>query len=309
MRLIVPFPSRLKKKKKDDEDERLFSIFTQIHINLPFLEAMMHMPKGAKITSWLENLDLRKLTRAKIRDLFLKEQLMLISDRKKDPWRNPFCSNSVHTRSYEGVFLGTKLPKYFDNVIVVPQGGTMGSRPQLGRFMRLGRYDVSMPALAKDHEGNKIQYIDPEREFQSSRKQFKTSSLDKSRLPDFDLFSDQEEYLKEEVTKTMAKTMEQYMSKTRAYYRSGVARPNIEDKDELKGQFLKELRTNTFSGLDHKDANEHIEKVLKIVDLFHILNITIDQVILRAFPMSLTRAASCWLRNKPSGSITSWEDL
>ncbi|GKE60592.1 putative reverse transcriptase domain-containing protein [Tanacetum coccineum] len=76
----------------------------------------------------------------------------------------------------------------------------------------------------------------------------------------------------------MAETIEQYMSKTRADYRSGVTRPKIEDKDnfELKGQFLKELRTNTFSGSDHEDANEHIEKVLKIVDLFHIPNITID---------------------------------
>ncbi|GJV82788.1 hypothetical protein Tco_1522686 [Tanacetum coccineum] len=90
----------------------------------------------------------------------------------------------------------------------------------------------------------------------------------------------------------MAETMEQYMSKTRADYRSGVVRPKIEDKDnfELKGQFLKELRTNTFSGSDHEDANEHIEKVLEIVDLFHIPNINIDQVMLRAFPMSLTRA-------------------
>ncbi|GJY33370.1 pyruvate dehydrogenase (acetyl-transferring) kinase, mitochondrial [Tanacetum coccineum] len=30
---------------------------------------------------------------------------------------------------------------------------------------------------------------------------------------------------------------------------------------------------------------------------------------LRAFPMSLTGAASYWLRNRPSGSITTWEDL
>ncbi|GJY85493.1 mitochondrial proton/calcium exchanger protein-like protein isoform X1 [Tanacetum coccineum] len=82
------------------------------------------------------------------------------------------------------------------------------------------------------------------------------------------------------------------MSKTRADYGSGVARPKIEDKDnfELKGQFLKELRSNTFSGSDHEDVNEHIEKVLEIVDLFHTLNITIDQVMLRAFPMSLTGA-------------------
>ncbi|GJS14323.1 reverse transcriptase domain-containing protein [Tanacetum coccineum] len=45
----LPFPSRLKKQKKDDEDERLLSIFKQIHINLPFLEAMIHMPKEAKV--------------------------------------------------------------------------------------------------------------------------------------------------------------------------------------------------------------------------------------------------------------------
>ncbi|GJX60245.1 hypothetical protein Tco_0291635 [Tanacetum coccineum] len=44
-----PFPSRLKKQKKDDEDKRLLSIFKQIHINLSFLEAMIHMPKGAKV--------------------------------------------------------------------------------------------------------------------------------------------------------------------------------------------------------------------------------------------------------------------
>ncbi|GKB51386.1 hypothetical protein Tco_0902139 [Tanacetum coccineum] len=59
---------------------------------------------------------------------------------------------------------------------------------------------------------------------------------------------------------------------------------------------------------DHEDANEHIEKVLEIVNLFHIPNITIDQVMLRAFPMSLTGAASRWLRNEPTGSTTTWEE-
>ncbi|GKB12160.1 reverse transcriptase domain-containing protein [Tanacetum coccineum] len=139
---------------------------------------------------------------------------------------------------------------------------------------------------------------------------FKTLSLNELRSPDFNLFSDQENS-EEEVAETMAKTMKHYMSKTRADYGSGVARPKIEDKDnfELKGQFLKELRTNTFSSSNHEDANEHIEKVLEIVDLFHIPNITIDQVMLRAFPMSLTGAASRWLRNEPSGSITTWDGL
>ncbi|GKG23870.1 hypothetical protein Tco_0391906, partial [Tanacetum coccineum] len=150
---------------------------------------------------------------------------------------------------------------------------------------------------------------DPEREFRSSRRHFKTLSLDESRSPGFDLFFDQEEYSDEEVAET--ETIEQYMRKTQADYGLGVARPKIKDKDnfELKGKFLKELRTNTFSGSDHEDANKHIEKVLEIMDLFHIPNITIDQVMLRAFPMSLTGAASRWIRNKPSSSITTWEDL
>ncbi|GKE85519.1 hypothetical protein Tco_1559261, partial [Tanacetum coccineum] len=78
---------------------------------------------------------------------------------------------------------------------------------------------------------------------------------------------------------------------------------------ELKGKFLKDLRDNTFSGSKHEDANEHIEKVLEIVDLFHIPKVTQDQIMLRAFPVSLTGATSRWLRNQSSGSITTWEVL
>ncbi|GJT11633.1 putative reverse transcriptase domain-containing protein [Tanacetum coccineum] len=90
-------------------------------------------------------------------------------------------------------------------------------------------------------------------------------------------YKDPEQYLEEEEVEEMAETIEQYMSKTRTDYGSGVARPKIDNKDqfELKGQFLKELRENTFSGSDNEDAKEHIEKVLKIVDLFHVPNITI----------------------------------
>ncbi|GJX47474.1 hypothetical protein Tco_0272664, partial [Tanacetum coccineum] len=137
------------------------------------------------------------------------------------------------------------------------------------------------------------------REFRSSRKLFKTLSLDKLSSPEFDLFSDLEEHSEEEVAETMAETMEEYMCKTRGDYGSGVTRPKIDEKDhfELKGQFLKELRDNTFSGSDHEDVNEHIEKVLEIVGLFHIPNITQDHIMLRAFLMSLTRVV---VKNKIS---------
>nr|GEZ89975.1 hypothetical protein [Tanacetum cinerariifolium] len=57
-----------------------------------------------------------------------------------------------------------------------------------------------------------------------------------------------------------------------------------------------------------EDANKHIKKVLEIVDLFHIPKITQDQIMLQAFPVSLTRAASRWLRNQMSNSITTWEE-
>ncbi|GKC60903.1 hypothetical protein Tco_1088501 [Tanacetum coccineum] len=72
------------------------------------------------------------------------------------------------------------------------------------------------------------------------------------------------EYSEEEEAEAMAETMEQYMSKTRTDYGSGVARSKIDNKDQikLKGQFLKELQENTFSGSDNEEANEHIEKVL-----------------------------------------------
>ncbi|GJY08605.1 hypothetical protein Tco_0375659 [Tanacetum coccineum] len=81
----------------------------------------------------------------------------------------------------------------------------------------------------------------------------------------------------------MTETMEQYMNKTRENYRSGVTRPTINQDTpfELKGKFLKDLRDNTFSGSKHEDANEHIEKVLEIVDLFHIPKVTQDQIMLR----------------------------
>ncbi|GKD80927.1 hypothetical protein Tco_1347766 [Tanacetum coccineum] len=107
-----------------------------------------------------------------------------------------------------------------------------------------------------------------------------------SNSPEFDLFFDIEERLEEEATELMTETMEQYMSKTHGDYGSGVTRPkiNTDTHFELKGKFLKELRDNTFSGSEHEDANEHIEKVLEIVDLFHIPHITKDQIMLRAFP-------------------------
>nr|GEV99614.1 hypothetical protein [Tanacetum cinerariifolium] len=149
-------------------------------------------------------------------------------------------------------------------------------------------------------------FENPKQVLRSRRKFCDTPSLVESNQ----LFEIEEQIEEEEVTEIMAKTMEQYMSKTREDYRSSVTRSSInqDTQFELKGQFLKELHNNTFSGSEYEDANEYIEKVLQIVDLFHIPKVTQDQIMLRAFLVSLTGAASKWLRNQPSGSITTWEE-
>ncbi|GKD73856.1 uncharacterized mitochondrial protein-like protein, partial [Tanacetum coccineum] len=109
----------------------------------------------------------------------------------------------------------------------------------------------------------------------------------------------------------MAEIMEQYMTKTQDDYGSGIVRPKFNDKVrfELKGQFLKELHENTFNGSDNKDANEHIERVLEIADLFTVPDVTQDQLMLRIFTISLTGSVSRWIRNESDGSITTWEIL
>ncbi|GJR14233.1 retrovirus-related pol polyprotein from transposon TNT 1-94 [Tanacetum coccineum] len=123
-------------------------------------------------------------------------------------------------------------------------------------------------------------YENLEHKFRSRRRVFDTQSLVESNSSEFDHNFDIKGQSEEEVRETMTEIMEQYMSKTRGDYESGVTRPTINQDThfELKGQFFKELRDNTFSVSEHKGANEHIEK-------------------------------SCKQMAKPSGSITTWEVL
>ncbi|GKE74460.1 hypothetical protein Tco_1536501 [Tanacetum coccineum] len=129
-------------------------------------------------------------------------------------------------------------------------------------------------------------FENPKQKIHSKRRLFDILSLVELNSSEFNHNFDTLEQSEEEVRETMTETMEQYMSKTRENYGSGVTRPTINQDTpfELKGKFLKELRDNTFSGSEYEDANEHIEKVLEIVDLFHIPKVTQDQIMLRAFP-------------------------
>ncbi|GJU06150.1 hypothetical protein Tco_1122580 [Tanacetum coccineum] len=88
-------------------------------------------------------------------------------------------------------------------------------------------------------------------------------------------------------------TMEQYLAFTQGNQAPGVVKPEIASNVnfEIKSQFMRELREDTFSGNKNDDAHEHVERVLDIVSLFNIPGVTHDAVMLRVFPITLTGAA------------------
>ncbi|GKD30089.1 hypothetical protein Tco_1240867 [Tanacetum coccineum] len=84
-------------------------------------------------------------------------------------------------------------------------------------------------------------------------------------------------------------TMEQYLALNHGDTRRGVRKPEIEGNMdfEIKGQFLRELRDNTFSGNANEDAHEHVGKILEIASLFNTPRVSGDTIMLRVFPLTL----------------------
>ncbi|GJS26777.1 hypothetical protein Tco_0487397 [Tanacetum coccineum] len=77
-------------------------------------------------------------------------------------------------------------------------------------------------------------------------------------------------------------TMEQYLALSRENQAPGVVKPKIGGNVnfEIKSQFMRELREDTFSGNKDEDAHDHIDRVLSIVGLFNIPGVSKDAVML-----------------------------
>ncbi|GKA61337.1 hypothetical protein Tco_0760744 [Tanacetum coccineum] len=59
---------------------------------------------------------------------------------------------------------------------------------------------------------------------------------------------------------------------------------------------MRELREDTFSKNKNDDAYDHVKRILDIISLFNILGVTYDVVMLRVFPINLTKAAKRYCR-------------
>ncbi|GJX45643.1 hypothetical protein Tco_0262319 [Tanacetum coccineum] len=96
-------------------------------------------------------------------------------------------------------------------------------------------------------------------------------------------------------------TMEQYLALARGNQTPGVVKPAIRNNVnfEIKIQFMRDLREDTFSRNKNDDAHEHVERVLDIVSLFNTPGVTRDAVMLRVFPITLIGVAKRWFERIP----------
>ncbi|GJW32061.1 hypothetical protein Tco_0052093 [Tanacetum coccineum] len=70
---------------------------------------------------------------------------------------------------------------------------------------------------------------------------------------------------------------------------------------------MRELREDTFSGNKDEDVHDHIDRVLNIVGLFNILEVSKDAVMVRIFPFTLTGSAKRYC--PPSMTAKQLEDI
>ncbi|GJW20236.1 hypothetical protein Tco_0030858 [Tanacetum coccineum] len=103
---------------------------------------------------------------------------------------------------------------------------------------------------------------------------------------------------------------ETFAPNDKTYYYSGITSITSNGKNafELKGKLLDDLHSNAFSGTNRKDAVEHIEYYLKIIDPIKLPNIDHDKLRVVVFLISLVGGARRWF-DRTKEPITCWVDL
>ncbi|GJQ94587.1 zinc knuckle CX2CX4HX4C containing protein [Tanacetum coccineum] len=91
----------------------------------------------------------------------------------------------------------------------------------------------------------------------------------------------------------------------------GLVKPEIRGNVnfEIKSQFMRKLREDTFFGNKNKDAHDHVDRVLNIVCLFNIIGVSQEAVLLRVFSFTLTGSTKRWVDRLTPGSVNTWDLL
>ncbi|GJY99652.1 hypothetical protein Tco_0517082 [Tanacetum coccineum] len=105
-------------------------------------------------------------------------------------------------------------------------------------------------------------------------------------------------------------SMETFAPNDKVDYYSEITSITVNEKNayELKGKFLDDLHNNAFSGTNGKDAAEHIEYYLKIIDPIKLPNVDHDKLRVVVFPILLAGGAQRWF-DRTKESITCWVEL
>ncbi|GKB95791.1 homeodomain-like protein, partial [Tanacetum coccineum] len=106
-------------------------------------------------------------------------------------------------------------------------------------------------------------------------------------------------------------TMEQYLALSRENEAPSMVKPEIEGNVnfEIKSQFMREFREDTFSGNKNEDAHDHVDRVFNIVSLFNIPRVSQDAVLLCVFPFTHSGSAKRWVDRLTPGAVNTWDLL
>ncbi|XP_071699140.1 uncharacterized protein [Rutidosis leptorrhynchoides] len=89
-----------------------------------------------------------------------------------------------------------------------------------------------------------------------------------------------------------------------------ITKPPIEAENwKIEGNFFTMFKDRLFRGLIDENPFDHIQYFNDICDIYKNKDVTEDAFKLRAFPFTLDGEAKAWLRNLPSDSIRSFQDL
>ncbi|GJV88538.1 hypothetical protein Tco_1532476 [Tanacetum coccineum] len=105
--------------------------------------------------------------------------------------------------------------------------------------------------------------------------------------------------------------MEEYLALSRENQAPGVVIPEIGGNVnfEIKSQFMREFREDTFSENKNEDAHDHVDRFLNIVSLFNILGVLQNAALLHVFPFTLTGSAKRWVDGLTPGAVNTWDLL